>query len=134
MYVLLFPVLFVLMILRPPRPTLTDTLFPSTTLFRSRRRGAGGAAGRADRDRLRRRGARLCRDPARPCGVQPCPDRRARQIAGERDRADPPPFPVGGAPGASVGAATRPRRRRGRRSRTGGGQRRGLSTGAGAGA
>src|SRR3546814_11713350 len=32
MYLLLF---FFLMILRPPRSTLTDTLFPYTTLFRS---------------------------------------------------------------------------------------------------
>src|SRR3546814_12107374 len=32
---------FFLMIRRPPRPTRTDTLFPSTTLFRS----AGGGAG-----------------------------------------------------------------------------------------
>src|SRR3546814_8425524 len=29
------------MIWRPPRSTLTDTLFPYTTLFRSQRRGAG---------------------------------------------------------------------------------------------
>src|SRR3546814_10925733 len=35
------------MIRRPPRSTRTDTLFPYTTLFRSRglRAGAGGAAG-----------------------------------------------------------------------------------------
>src|SRR3546814_19480741 len=31
--------LFFLMIRRPPRSTRTDTLFPYTTLFRSRRRG-----------------------------------------------------------------------------------------------
>src|SRR3546814_17738595 len=30
------------MILRPPRSTLTDTLFPYTTLFRSWRRGGAG--------------------------------------------------------------------------------------------
>src|SRR3546814_15364951 len=30
--------LLLLMIRRPPRPTRTDTLFPYTTLFRSRRR------------------------------------------------------------------------------------------------
>src|SRR3546814_20786727 len=40
MYTLLF---FFLMILRPPRSTRTDTLFPYTTLFRSRRRDAGVA-------------------------------------------------------------------------------------------
>src|SRR3546814_1659284 len=33
------------MILRPPRSTRTDTLFPYTTLFRSRRYAANGAAG-----------------------------------------------------------------------------------------
>src|SRR3546814_7166323 len=34
-----------LMIRRPPRSTRTDTLFPYTTLFRSRRRGAVRRAG-----------------------------------------------------------------------------------------
>src|SRR3546814_3889192 len=33
------------MIRRPPRSTRTDTLFPYTTLFRSRHLGPGGAAG-----------------------------------------------------------------------------------------
>src|SRR3546814_11164378 len=33
--------IFFLMIRRPPRSTRTDTLFPYTTLFRSRRRRAG---------------------------------------------------------------------------------------------
>src|SRR3546814_19169185 len=33
-------VFFFLMIRRPPRSTRTDTLFPYTTLFRSRKRGA----------------------------------------------------------------------------------------------
>src|SRR3546814_10613702 len=36
--------IFVLIILRPPRSTLTDTLFPYTTLFRS-----AGISGRTDR-------------------------------------------------------------------------------------
>src|SRR3546814_13853524 len=35
--ILIFSVVFVLMILRPPRSTRTDTLFPYTTLFRSPR-------------------------------------------------------------------------------------------------
>src|SRR3546814_4822765 len=44
------------MIWRPPRSRRTDTLFPCTTLFRSRRvravaRGAGVDGGRADLDR-----------------------------------------------------------------------------------
>src|SRR3546814_3853872 len=64
------------MIRRPPRSTRTDTLFPYTTLFRSRtaepcadagrRAGAaGGAARRADRH-LRLRPAAACRDIGRP--------------------------------------------------------------------
>src|SRR3546814_5232824 len=36
---------FFLMIRRPPRSTRTDTLFPYTTLFRSRRRHAAGDHG-----------------------------------------------------------------------------------------
>src|SRR3546814_10170372 len=36
------------MILRPPRSTRTDTLFPYTTLFRSVRGAAGGVAGGAE--------------------------------------------------------------------------------------
>src|SRR3546814_1654565 len=34
---------FFLMILRPPRSTRTDTLFPYTTLFRARKTGRGAA-------------------------------------------------------------------------------------------
>src|SRR3546814_9824475 len=37
-----------IMIRRPQRSTRTDTLFPYTTLFRSRRRGAGPARGLRD--------------------------------------------------------------------------------------
>src|SRR3546814_14118684 len=36
-----FLLVFCLMIRRPPRSTRTDTLFPYTTLFRSREDGAG---------------------------------------------------------------------------------------------
>src|SRR3546814_19142873 len=48
------------MIRRPPRSTRTDTLFPYTTLFRSRRAvdgrdEGGGPGGRAGRDAARRR-------------------------------------------------------------------------------
>src|SRR3546814_21032492 len=39
------------MIRRPPRSTRTDTLFPYTTLFRSRNRKAGGC-GSDDRSRI----------------------------------------------------------------------------------
>src|SRR3546814_2079799 len=48
---------FFLMIRRPPRSTRTDTLFPYTTLFRSRQRRFAG---------VRRRRAR--RSPERPAG------------------------------------------------------------------
>src|SRR3546814_17995470 len=40
---------FFLMIRRPPRSTLTDTLFPYTTLFRSARLPGRGAPGRCGR-------------------------------------------------------------------------------------
>src|SRR3546814_9481885 len=43
---------FFLMIRRPPRSTRTDTLFPYTTLFRSRRVGAGIMPDQEDRLRL----------------------------------------------------------------------------------
>src|SRR3546814_15994074 len=63
---MVFVIFFFLMIRRPPRSTRTDTLFPYTTLFRSRpRRDAGGAAapeaggrGRPARLSIRRRRAR----------------------------------------------------------------------------
>src|SRR3546814_14729860 len=38
-FILCFVFVFFLMIRRPPRSTLTDTLFPYTTLFRSERSG-----------------------------------------------------------------------------------------------
>src|SRR3546814_11052275 len=72
---------FFLMIRRPPRSTRTDTLFPYTTLCRSRQRGVGGRApegsGRSQRrlrpryhPRLVRRSAsvsRQARAADRPC-------------------------------------------------------------------
>src|SRR3546814_18029720 len=83
------------MIRRPPGSTRTDTLFPYTTLFRSRRMGAGGAARREDegagaegRLGLPRREARL-------------PDRRRLLVArhaADRDRA-PEQVGDGGADG-----------------------------------
>src|SRR3546814_17439973 len=54
--------IFCLMIRRPPRSTRTDTLFPYTTLFRSRHRMARAPLG--DRDQLRI-GARKRED----CGI-----------------------------------------------------------------
>src|SRR3546814_14600742 len=69
------------MIRRPPRSTLTDTLLPYTTLFRS----PAGAAPRADwrrpQPRLRERPSRLGRPaapPRRPADRDPGPDRPAR--------------------------------------------------------
>src|SRR3546814_10759629 len=44
--------LFFLMIRRPPISTRTDTLFPYTTLFRSRRRRSHGRDVRGDRHRI----------------------------------------------------------------------------------
>src|SRR3546814_2348364 len=62
---------FVLMIRGPPRSTRTDTLFPYTTLFRSRRRqlpfGARRAA--ADRDDRRGRAVAAGHDPFRRAGL-----------------------------------------------------------------
>src|SRR3546814_1164931 len=55
------------MILRPPRSTRTDTLFPYTTLFRSCRHGGRAAAGGAAGER-RRAGRRGCVRPARRAG------------------------------------------------------------------
>src|SRR3546814_12990803 len=46
-----------LMIRRPPRSTRTDTLFPYTTLFRSRRTVAEAHEARDDRRQLLGRGA-----------------------------------------------------------------------------
>src|SRR3546814_3187825 len=67
--------LFFLRIRRPPRSTRTDTLFPYTTLFRSRRRarsrsaardrGAARRNRRSDRQSGAHAAAQCCR--ARPC-------------------------------------------------------------------
>src|SRR3546814_19448276 len=51
---LLIVLFFFLMIRRPPRSTRTDTLFPYTTLFRSRGTSGRGAAGKAARQPPRR--------------------------------------------------------------------------------
>src|SRR3546814_1263547 len=80
------------MIRRPPRSTRTDTLFPYTTLFRSRRAALGGgkaaAGGRARRRGRARRPARA-QDRARraharhPLGRQ-CRSRSLRRRARRR--------------------------------------------------
>src|SRR3546814_2276418 len=63
------------MIRRPPRSTRTDTLFPYTTLFRSRR------GVHLERHHLRRAGAGRRLDPGRPSGAG---DLR-RHLGGLRD-------------------------------------------------
>src|SRR3546814_6543465 len=75
---------FFLMMRRPPRSTRTDTLFPSTTLFRSRRPPAAAP------------GAVLREEPG---GT-------AHRRQGRRDR----PGPAGRAAGRRGGAAFRPSR------------------------
>src|SRR3546814_20900077 len=78
---------FFLMIRRPPRATRTDTRFPYTTLFRSRRR----------HEELRQRSAQRFREGVRLRARLPGPAarRRARRLAGwhrqHRDAGAPPP-------------------------------------------
>src|SRR3546814_10482520 len=81
------------MLRRPPRHTRPDTLFPYTTLFRSRRRGLGGdenPASRAEGQRLHARSSAAGgRDFGRAASgrqLQVLVDRRGRR---QRRRADP---------------------------------------------
>src|SRR3546814_15444034 len=94
------------MIRRPPRSTRTDTLFPYTTLFRSRReRGAAdidGQRGGADRDRHRQRD-----DHADP----------GARISNKRPLHDPPTGASTAAVPAIRGAGIRTRRTRNSRAR-----------------
>src|SRR3546814_9004056 len=73
------------MILRPPRSTLTDTLFPCTNLFRSHlgNRPAVPPPG----SRTRRSGARSCQ--ARAVAATRAASRQAHLPRGRRDRAPP---------------------------------------------
>src|SRR3546814_8956318 len=95
---------FFLMIRRPPRSTRTDTLFPSTTLFRSlaatRRWQPRPGASRPPRL------GRLCgRRLRRGCPPQPQPRRLAGHLLG------PGPLrPAAAGPGAAGGAGARPAR------------------------
>src|SRR3546814_8327031 len=52
--------MFFLMVRRPPRSTLTDALFPYTTLFRSVRDAVAATAGLRARRRGRGHGRRAC--------------------------------------------------------------------------
>src|SRR3546814_3444708 len=64
------------MILRPPRSTRTDTLFPYTTLFRSQRGDRAGRSRRGGRDR----------ESIASCRTQPTADRRGRSAPRRGDR------------------------------------------------
>src|SRR3546814_5263531 len=115
------------MIRRPPRSTRTDTLFPYTTLFRSRRPPAGTAGGEAAHERLGRpsldplpRGAHeaLPRDAwrrrraveiaLRAAGLLGRPALRpgcAGRCLGSREGLDAGGAPAATRPGAAAGAA-----------------------------
>src|SRR3546814_17224856 len=78
------------MLRRPPRSTRTDTLFPYTTLFRSRLGRPGAAierefqdAHRTARRQARRRGGRIPRGGR--CGL--CPQRLSGRANGKDRRA-----------------------------------------------
>src|SRR3546814_6111175 len=80
------------MILRPPRSTRTDTLFPYTTLFRSPRDRAVQRLGRARTRRLYRHGVvprgrdGKRRPGASAGGARDRPGRRCRSHLGQRRR------------------------------------------------
>src|SRR3546814_14403785 len=78
---LLFALVVVLMIRRPPRSTRTDTLFPYTTLFRSRQRARHGRRGLGAGARAR--GADRVAAPAARAAIA---RRRARREAERGDR------------------------------------------------
>src|SRR3546814_2856201 len=88
------------MIRRPPRSTLTDTLFPYTTLFRSDRADDGGLSGRA---------RRRCAEP----------EILGHPLRAQLGLARAPPLPALRdllLPGHRLCHRPRPRARRGRRS------------------
>src|SRR3546814_14537550 len=81
------------MIRRPPRSTRTDTLFPYTTLFRSRGDGRGRRQLRAGRLRgtsSQHRHPRPLREPAAAVAAQLHPGRARRAlIPSEPERGEP---------------------------------------------
>src|SRR3546814_17549115 len=113
-YLLMFVCFFVLRIRRPPRSTLTDTLCPYTTLFRSAAGGGTGPAG------ARHRQGAGAPQPGRRPGGRPRPLRGGRRPdvlpalrLHSRRRAGALPARAGRAgalPGEGAGAR-RPRRR-----------------------
>src|SRR3546814_1625513 len=83
MYMLLFIIfVFFLMIRRPPISTRTDTLFPYTTLFRSRRLGRRAHPARRDRRRDGRPAARPAGTPDEPGAAQADRQHQAQQLHG----------------------------------------------------
>src|SRR3546814_15611468 len=91
------------MIRRPPRSTRTDTLFPYTTLFRSRANGSTSRVTRLRRDRGRRTKWREARAAATP----------PADLAAPQDRWLPRPegsVPLAQVPPASCPLALDPRR------------------------
>src|SRR3546814_12424627 len=66
--IVVYGVFFFLMIRRPPRSTRTDTLFPYTTLFRSKAAARTPAPGASEC--ARRSGCRSDHAPARPLADQ----------------------------------------------------------------
>src|SRR3546814_11605578 len=85
----LWHVVFFLMIRRPPRSQRTDTLFPYTTLFRSRRyRQAAEEAERSARAPVERRGSpRKRREPLQAARDDQWRPRRRRLLALRNPRA-----------------------------------------------
>src|SRR3546814_15046814 len=81
MLVLGYLCFFFLMIRRPPRSTRTDTLFPYTTLFRSKYRGRGRPRRVRHPDLLRRGRDVLRQGPARP-------GRRGARLTAACDRSE----------------------------------------------
>src|SRR3546814_9047438 len=93
---------FFLMIRRPPRATRTDTLFPYTTLFRSRRR-----AGAAEREQL-------VGEQVFEALVAGGEEFHGVRLPGASSGSDIPPNPVGAASAAPARALpARPARRTG---------------------
>src|SRR3546814_8061379 len=83
------------MIRRPPRSTRTDTLFPYTTLFRSRRKGRQREIARATGARGFSRGQiSLC--PCRTIAVQPMMMVQPPRTGVRQAEADHPLFPSTG--------------------------------------
>src|SRR3546814_3455687 len=66
MYIKIARLFFFLMIRRPPRSTRTDTLFPYTTLFRSRADPLRQRLGVAERGQVRQALGREQRQPGQP--------------------------------------------------------------------